>query len=253
MNMDTIKKILLLLLVWSVSFALTAQETLREAETAYAQEDYAKAIELYESVLKTYGDSYEVYYNLGNACYKAGKIAAAILNYERALLIRPGDRDIRHNLEIAGTRTVDHIEPLGDLLLSQWFRAVQHLFAVDTWATIGLITFILFAGCLALFFFDKRMFLRKTGFYTGIALFIIVLFANIFAWNERKALTERNGAIVFAPTVTVKSTPDAGGLDLFVLHEGTKVFIRSVIGEWNEIELEDGSIGWIHRKDIEKI
>ena len=127
------------------------------------------------------------------------------------------------------------------------------MFGVDTWAAIGLVTFILFAGCLALFFFAKRMFLRKIGFYTGIALLIVVLFANIFAWNEWKALTERNGAIVFAPTVTIKSTPDAGGLDLFVLHEGTKVFIRSVIGEWHEIELEDGSIGWIHRKDIEKI
>ncbi|MDR2627161.1 MAG: SH3 domain-containing protein, partial [Dysgonamonadaceae bacterium] len=74
-----------------------------------------------------------------------------------------------------------------------------------------------------------------------------------FAWNQKKALTDRREAIVFAPTVTIKSSPDASGTALFVLHEGIKVYIKSTIGEWNEIELEDGNVGWIHQKDIEKI
>ncbi|MDR1675530.1 MAG: tetratricopeptide repeat protein [Tannerella sp.] len=251
--MKTLKKLFLLLLFAGTVHGLAAQEALREAETAYAQEDYAKAIELYESVLKHYGDAHEVYYNLGNAYYKAGKIAPAILNYERALLMQPGDRDARVNLEIAKSRTTDNIEPLGEWFIIQWFRAVQNLCGVDTWAAIGLIGFILFAGCLTLYFFAKWMRLRKIGFYAALVLLTIVICANLFAWNERKALTERTGAIVFAPTVTVKSSPDASGRDLFVLHEGVKVFIRSTLGEWNEIELEDGSVGWIHQKDIEKI
>ena len=108
--MTTINKVFLLLLIQSFCFCLIAQEEkIKEAETAYVSEDYAKAIELYEDVLLNYGDSYEVYYNLGNAYYKTGKIAPAILNYERALLINPGDGDIRFNLEMARLKAVDKI------------------------------------------------------------------------------------------------------------------------------------------------
>ncbi|MDR1455628.1 MAG: tetratricopeptide repeat protein [Tannerella sp.] len=251
--METLKRFFLSLFLACIAHGLTAQEVLKEAEAAYAREDYATAIELYESVLKNYGDSYKVYYNLGNACYKAGKTAPAILNYERALLMNPGDGDVRFNLEMARLRTTDKIEPLGELFITRWVRTVQNLFSVDVWAAVGIVGYILFAGCLALFFLAKWMRLRKIGFYAGIVWLLIVICANLFAWSERKALTERAGAIVFAPTVTVKSSPDASGTDLFVLHEGVKVFIKSTLGEWNEIELEDGSIGWIHQKNIEKI
>ena len=92
MRYMTIYKTLLLGLLLGWFLPLCAQEsTLKEAEEAYAKEDYTQAIELYESVLKSYGESAMVYYNLGNAYYKAGKVAPAILNYERALLLNPGD------------------------------------------------------------------------------------------------------------------------------------------------------------------
>lgn len=234
-----------------ITVPVTAQDAeIQEAETAYAAELYDKAIELYESVLKNYGDSYELYYNLGNAYYKSGKIAHAILNYERALLIHPGDDDVRFNLEMAKQQTVDKIEPLQEFFLKKWFRAVQNRIGVDAWATVGIFCFVLFICCLVLFFFSKWMRLKKIGFYLGIMLFIVVIFANVFAFNQKKELLNRDGAIVFAPTVTVKGSPDESGTELFVLHEGTKVFIRSAVGDWKEIETEDGNIGWMNKKDI---
>ena len=253
--MATIKRLFLLLFIQSICFFnLSAQEeALKEAESAYTSENYDKAIELYKNILLSYGDSYEIYYNLGNAYYKTDKIASAILNYERALLINPGNKDVRFNLEIAKLKAVDKIEPIGDFFIVKWFQSIQNIFSVDTWAAIGITCFILFIGCLILFFFSKWMRLKKIGFYLGITLFILVVFSNIFAWNQKQALINRNGAIIFAPTVTVKSSPDPSGTDLVVLHEGTKVFIKSALGEWNEIELEDGNVGWIHKKDIEKI
>jgi tetratricopeptide (TPR) repeat protein len=229
---------------------VSAQEAdIKAAETAYASELYDQAVELYESVIRNYGDSFELYYNLGNAYYKTGKIAHAILNYERALLIKPGDSDIRFNLEMAKQQT-DKIEPLQEFFLNKWFRSVQNLISVDSWATVGIACFILFIFCLVLFFFSKWMRLKKLGFYLGVLLFAGVIFANIFAYNQKEELINRNGAIVFSPTVTVKSSPDNSGSDLFVLHEGTKVFIRSTVGDWDEIELEDGNVGWINKKDI---
>ena len=250
--MRNISRIIIGVILFSVSYlCVYAQDSvIKEAETAYAAEQYDKAIELYESILKSYGDSYELYYNLGNSYYKDGKIAHAILNYERALLIKPGDSDVRFNLELAKQQTVDKIEPIQEFFMIEWFRSVQNLIGVDSWANLGIVCFVLFIGCLVLFFFSKWMRIKKIGFYLGILFFVVVIFANIFAYNQKNELVNREGAIVFAPTVTVKSSPDNSGTDLFVLHEGTKVHVRGTIGDWVEIMFEDGNVGWINKKDI---
>ena len=96
-----IKFCLFLLALTSVGPAAAQDAALKEAEVAYTKEDYKTSIQLYEGLLKNNGESAEVYYNLGNAYYKDGQIAPAILNYERALLLAPGDKDIRFNLQLA--------------------------------------------------------------------------------------------------------------------------------------------------------
>jgi len=248
------KKIFLILFtLCSFVFSQAQDEVIKSAEAAYIQEDYTKAIELYNDVLKVHGESAEIFYNLGNSYFKVGQIAPAILNYERALLLDPGDGDIRINLQIARMRAVDKIEPIRRFFLVEWFEDVQNMGSVDSWASLGVVCFILFIGCLILFFFSKWIHLKKIGFYTGILLLFIVILSNIFASNQKSKLVNRVNAIVFTPTVTVKSSPDNSGTDIFVLHEGTKVLIRSTLGEWSEIELEDGNVGWMPSRDIEKI
>ena len=253
-TIKNIKKVLLVLLAQCLIVSVYAQDaTIKEAEAAYTKEDYNKAIELYEGILKTYGESAEIYYNLGNAYYKAGMVGPSILNYERALLIDPGDADIRFNLQLAKEKSVDKIEPLGEFFLSNWFNKIQNMGGADSWGKLGIICFILLIGCIILFFFSRWLRVKKLGFYVGLLLLIIVIFSNIFARNQKKELVNRVQAIIFAPTVTVKSSPDASGTDLFVLHEGTKVTIKNTLGDWKEIELEDGNIGWMPTKDIEII
>lgn len=248
------KKILFVLFVQLFTIGIYAQETtIKEAETAYTQKDYSKAIELYEKLLKQDGESAYIYYNLGNSYYKADKIAPAILNYERALLLDPGDSDIRFNLQMAKQKTVDKIEPLDDFFLTKWVSAIQNMGAVDSWAKIALISFLLFIGCLVLFFFSRQIRYRKLGFYAGLLLMLIVIFSNIFASNQKEDLLHRKSGIIFAPTVTIKSSPNESGNDLFILHEGTKVNIRSTLGDWSEISLEDGNVGWIPSDKIEII
>ena len=254
MRYMTIYKTLLLGLLLGWFLPLCAQEsTLKEAEEAYAKEDYARASELYESVLKSYGESAMVYYNLGNAYYKAGKVAPAILNYERALLLNPGDSDTRFNLQVARQKTVDKIEPIGEFFLTRWIGTVEDVYSADGWAKWGVAFFVLFIGCLVLFFFSKWIRLKKIGFFAGICFLLISLVANLFADSQQDKLLHRADAIVFASTVTVKSSPDASGTDLFILHEGTKVTIKSTLGEWSEIQLEDGNVGWMPSKEIQQI
>jgi hypothetical protein len=101
-----------------------------------------------------------------------------------------------------------------------------------------------------MYFFSRWIRLKKIAFYLSIVLLVIVILANIFASNQQSKLNNRNDAIIFVPTVTIKSSPDSSGTDLFILHEGTKVTVKSKLGEWSEIELENGNVGWMLTKDI---
>lgn len=236
------------------TFKLSAQSDLfQQANEAYKKNDFQAAAGLYEDLLKANGESADVYYNLGNSYYKLNKIAPSILNYERALLLEPGNNDIRFNLEIAKLKAVDKIEPVGDFFLTEWFRDIQNLLSTDDWSYFSIVCFILLIACLFLFFFSRRIFIKKLGFYAGLALLVGVVFGNCFAYNQKKKLTQRNAAIIFAPTTTIKSSPDNSGTDLFILHEGTKVKLKNKLGNWNEIETADGNVGWIKSSEIEVI
>jgi len=248
------KRIVFFLLVQLMGVSVFAQQTtIKEAEAAYRKENYNKAIELYEKLLKDNGESASVYYNLGNAYYKAGKVAPSILNYERALILNPGDGDIRFNLQMARLKAVDRIEPAGDFFLLRWFHAIENVKSADAWACISIVCFILLIACLILFFFSKYIRLKKLGFYGGVVLLLAVICTNIFAADQKDDLINRKFAIIFSPTVTIKSSPDTSGTDLFILHEGTKVCIKSTLSGWKEISTEDGNVGWLPSTDIQII
>jgi len=228
-------------------------DLLQRANEAYAQSEFQKAAGWYEELLKTNGESAIVYYNLGNSYYRLNKIAPGILNFERALLLEPGNKDIRFNLEIAKLKAVDKIEAVDDFFLTEWFREIQNLLSTDAWSNFSITCFILLIICLFLFFFSRRIFIKKLGFYVGLGLFVGVVFGNCFAYNQKKKLTRRNEAIIFAPTTTIKSSPDNSGTDLFILHEGTKVKLKNKLSNWDEIETADGNVGWIRSSEIEVI
>ncbi len=247
-------RILIFLFLACISFSAIAQDAvIKEAEVAYTKEDYNTAIELYEGILENNGESAAIYYNLGNSYYKSGKIAQAILNYERALLLSPADADIRFNLQLAKQMIVDKIEPLGEFFLVKWYHSIQNIASADAWGRTGIVTFLVFLVCLAVFFFSKQRLFKQVGFYAGLFFLFVTIMSNVFGSAQKSELTNRSEAIVFAPTVTVKSSPDNSGTDLFVIHEGTKVSVKSTLGEWSEISLEDGNVGWMPSKDIVKI
>lgn len=223
------------------------------AETSYANADYEAAITQYEALLHESGPDFNLYYNLGNAYFKAKDIASAILNYERALKRNPGDRDARFNLEICQARTIDKIEPLGEFLVSRWFRSLGNAMNSNGWALTSLLCFLLLIASLTAYFFSRLSWLKKSGFYVGLVSLILCILALIYASRTYQAVVYPDQAIIMAPTVTVKSSPNQSGTDLFSLHEGTKVTITNEIGSWNEIELQDGNVGWVPASSMEVI
>ena len=222
-------------------------------DSAYIKNDYKSAIQIYEALLEK-GEAAEVYYNLGNCYYKTNDIAKSILNYERALLLDPGNTDIRVNLEMARAKTVDKITPIPDIFFVAWIKSLITCLSVDAWAKCGILFFILFLVAVALFFFSKQASLKKGGFIGGIVFLILVVLSNVFASQQKAVLVNRNAAIVLVPSVTVRSTTSESGTSLFILHEGSKVELKdNSMREWKEIRLEDGKVGWVPTSSIEVI
>ena len=230
-----------------------AQTLTEKAAEAYQKGDYAEAITLYEQSAEQDGVSSAFYYNLGNACYKDKRYPDAILNYERALLLDPSNDDARFNLDMARAYVTDKIEPVGTFFLVRWVNSVRDLFSSDTWAVIAVIAFLLFLTGVVLYFFCGNVALRKLGFFAGLLALLVSLGANRFAAVQKDILTRHDSAIVFAPTLTAKSSPSESGTDLFVLHEGTKVRLLDKVGAWSEILLEDGNRGWVPTEKLEVI
>ena len=231
------------------SYALTKAE----ADSAYVRGEYQKAVGLYENLLRE-GGSPDLYYNLGNAYYRTDDIPHAVLNYERALLLSPGDRDIRFNLQLARSKTIDKITPEQEMFFVIWYRSLVNLESVDGWARIALASIALAIILALVYLFSERIWLRKIGFFGSVAPIVVFVFSNVFAHQQKQQLVKRTGAIIMAPAVTVKSTPAYNGTDLFILHEGTKVTVTDAsMKTWRAIRLADGKEGWIEVKHLEVI
>jgi tetratricopeptide (TPR) repeat protein len=231
------------------SFAITKEN----ADAEYKKGNYQQAINDYEDILKT-SVSPELYYNLGNAYYRTDNITHAVLNYERALMLSPGDNDIRSNLQLARSKTIDKIEPTSEMFFITWYHSIVNMKSSDSWAIMAIAFFILVAVLILIYIFADRILIRKIGFFGGILFFVLFVLCNVFAYQQKQQLINRTGAIVTSFSVSVKKTPEQKGNTVFIIHEGTKVdILDNSIKDWKEIKLADGREGWILSNQIEKI
>jgi tetratricopeptide (TPR) repeat protein len=252
-----IKRIIIFFLLWAFmipgAMGQSVQSLLDSANHHYADGRYQQAIGLYEQVLAQGKEAPGVYYNLGNAYYKTNQLAEAILNYERARLRDPGNEDIRYNLGLARQQVTDRIEKIPDFFLTRWTRQFINLLSSNQWAVISMVAFILFLIFFSIYLYTRRMRLKKSSFWISLLAVAIAAAAWFFAFQQKKDVIHSQEAIVFDPKVTVRSSPDESGTELFVIHEGTKVHLEDSVSGWYEITLPDGSKGWLSRESIQPI
>lgn len=245
--------IILLFLIFSFSIYSNTDSLFLSANQHYSNNEFEVAIAKYEQIIAKGYESSELYFNLGNAYYKTRNIGKAIVNYERAKLLNPKNEDILFNLELANSLIVDKIDEIPTFPLKLWIRNIVLFLPSDTWAIISIFSFIILLLALLLYLFAKTVLLKKVSFWLGILFFISSILSFIFSFQHKELLTKRDYAIVINPSLTAKSTPDMNGTDLFVIHEGLKVKIEDLLGEWCEIKLSDGNKGWVRITSIEKI
>jgi tetratricopeptide (TPR) repeat protein len=212
----------------------------------YQQGDFAGAVEAYEAVRSAGFESADLHYNLGNAYFKVGELGRSILEWERALVLAPGDPDALANLELARSVIADAVEPLPRFwlftALSWWVRLLPRglLIALVTGA------WLVACGGVVLRIWSRGPDARRiaTWLATGAAAVVLVLGTNLVVREMRLGQPERG--VVLAASVPVRSAPaEEDDLTLFEIHEGTRVRIDQRTGGWAEVVLDDGKVGWV--------
>ena len=221
------------------------------ANQLYAEGNYADAAEQYEAILEETPTA-EVYYNLGNAYFKTGEIARAILSYERALRLKPNYPDCKHNLAFAQAKIIDNIEDNHRFFLAQWATAFRNLESENTWFHLSVGLFILFLICAFVFAFGRNIVLRKTGFHIAWISLVCSIVTLCCAASLHHRDSAREEAIIVQGIVNAKSSPDKSGTDLFILHEGTKVWVEETVNGWCSVHVGD-NVGWVSSSAIERI
>lgn len=235
------------------SYSQALNDIKLEADSAFASEQYVKAIDLYKNTLEK-TESADICYNLGCCYYRIDSIAQSILWFERAKLLDSGDEDIRFNLELARGKTIDKITPLHEIFFVSVYRDIVNMFNLHEWAAFSIAFFLIFLLGIMVCFFSNRSGFRKIGFSVAVLFLLLCVLGNVFAVQQNKYSENRKCGIILPAAVTVKSTPAENGNDLFVIHEGTKVeILDGSLSDWCEIKIADGKIGWILKNVMEVI
>lgn len=249
-------KYLFLIVFCIITASASAQSNeslIQAANNAYNQGLYDSALTTYNQITEAGYESGELYYNMGNAYYKNNDIASAILYYEKALKLLPNDESIEYNLNIANSMIVDKIETVPELFFKDWWNFFYNMFNTDTWAAAALISFSILIFTIGIFIITGKRKTRKLTFYLSLLFMVSTIFSTTLAYQKYYYNTEHKEAIVFDLSITVKSSPTQNAVDLFVIHEGTKVRIIDRIDNWVEIKIKNGSIGWLPANSIKEI
>ncbi len=236
---------------------LQTQASNAEAENAYNRKQYDKAAELFEHQVAHHKQQGKqaamLYYNLGNTYYRSGKIANAVLNYERALRLDPSNDLIRKNIAFANTRIEDKQMQKPQLIFTRWINAISNMLTANGWVAWAIVTFLLLLASVGLFLFAKQIRMRQIFFYSGIALLCFCVVFNVFAYRQKQQSIANNQAIVMSPTLTVRTTPDESSSEIVMLHAGSKLVILQTQGNWYRIEAPNGDKGWVNKNKVEII
>jgi hypothetical protein len=233
--------------------AQTPEAAFSRGNEMYRAGKFQDAAKEYDGIIKEGKISAELYFNLGNAYYRDGQLARAILAYERAAQVHPDDPDIEHNLKLAYLKTVDRIEPIPDMFLIQWMRAVGLLISSEHVRVIFIISWVLlFCSLATMYLVLHHAILRSARIVFFISCVSVVLWAAMLGIQSLRD-TAHDKAVIIAQTVTAKSSPDAKAVDAFVIHEGVKVKLTDAVGEWVKATLVDGKVGWIPVNQCERI
>lgn len=245
----------------TLAAAPSASSLIVEADSAYTRGDYAKALDSYLLIEKDGKVSPELYFNMGNAAYKAGQAGQAVLYYLRAKRLDPSNSSVDNNLNFIRSYVEDmNRSEVGDKKISVqpeqpsfWGRldkSVSQSMLPNTWALLGVIAFLITLGCLACYIFSQVVLVKKIGFFGGLGMLAITIFFVVCSFLAAKVWTDPATGVITAYKVKLHKQAAADSEEILTpLYGGTEMSVIETVNnknqKWYRLRLNSEVNGWL--------
>ncbi|RYE22346.1 MAG: tetratricopeptide repeat protein [Sphingobacteriales bacterium] len=221
----------------------------KTANGYYSSKQYDSALSYFSKIAALSPRDAVVYYNLGNTYYRLNQIGPAVLNYERALKIKPSYKEAEDNLTLAQSRISNRISSMEEIFFVRWWRGFTSGNTATFWAVFSLLLFVALIAILLAKRFGKAAKLPSQVTPTLSVIWLLVLFLSVVAAGRRQ---DSDAGVVMQNDAQMLSEPDKGKVQ-GLIPEGTTVNWEAEIGTWVEVKLPDGREGYIRKEDLSKI
>jgi len=246
------KLIVLLVISFSCNFSY-ADDTHGTGLNDYLENgNYDKAIESYEAKVKQGLISHELFFNLATAYQKKGIVDKALLNFEKALRLKPLDKITRDQITELNLKLQDKPPIYEDTGLLAFFKKIQFSLSIDAWAFLSILCMIMLALVIFISYKFQKMKGRQLIFLSSVVWLILSGFSVVMARNNYHYKYLHTEGIVNNESIKVFDRAEANSVILFNLHLGTKVEIDDSSSNMYHIEFAEKE-GWIMHKDVQKI
>jgi len=222
--------------------ATTVEPQFDAANKLYAQNKFAEAAVAYEQIVTIGAISPVLYFNLGNAHFKAGQIGQAIAAYRNAEKLAPRDPDLRANLRFAQNRVQGPTLKstagqrwLGQLSLNEWTR----LGFLGVWITFALLIARQIKPALI------PTLKNWTWFSAAITTVLFICLALALPQNSPGRV-----AIVTATDATVRNSPLDEAPSSFTAHDGAELRVLDHKDDWLQVTDDAQRFGWLKRSAV---
>ena len=248
---------LVFIIICHLSFVASAQSdpdsTFTKANEAYADENYMEALRLYKSIEKKGLTSSELFFNMGNAAYKLENTAESIYYFEKALKLSPEDEAIKNNLAYAERMRLDQFEVVPSSDLDKSYKSFLMLFSMDGWAVMALVLLGVALVSFGFFVFKGKTSQKRLFFILFIVFLIVSTVSYLIANKQQKLIEDSTYLIIFQEEINLLEAPNPNATILLQLHEGTKVKLLDEFRSFKQIELPNGTKGWLEEGNLKRI
>ena len=222
-----------------------------EGVEAFKNDSFQLAIVAFNEVLQDSLESVNLYYNLGLSYQMNEQIGNAVLHYEKALKLDPGNKQVVKALNVVNEKVEVQIAEIPGFFLLEWYYDIISIFSARQWAVLQLVIGAVLLVLIYVVFFkypDLRIYKLSVAIVVGL-LAIIILF------SVKKTKYEKGGdsGVVMVEQTNLYQAPDPRSELISEVSEGVKIEIIDQIGDWFKVMLADRDIGWIRKDEIEQI
>jgi tetratricopeptide (TPR) repeat protein len=210
---------------------------------AFMEGKYSDAVKYYQKVENKHQGGFGLYSNMARALAHQRQDAMAILYYEKALKLKPYNKQITNDLHQIRKRNPALDVPPNEFFLSKWWSKMSGVFSPLIWAILSIASLFLFG--FFLIWWQIKHLSGVRNLTIGLCSMLLFLFALSMAWHRNGQVYHHNGMIIMTENCALKAGPDDQSPDITDLPPGTKVYKKDALGQWSMVTTSFGDVGWI--------